>query len=71
MLYIALLNAISVRVFQNKMHISPTVFSVSLAEHLHSFKNVFYFNDKRISDDPGDNKGGIGQCKHLVEESKY
>ena len=74
----ALLNAISLQIFQNKMKISPPVLLTSLAEHLQVLKRTcFIFNNKRISDNNTYNKGGIGRCEmdcvkdHLTERSRY
>ena len=56
----ALLNAISLQMFQNKIKISPTLLPVNLTEHLQiSIKMCFICNDKRISDNNTKNEGGI------------
>ena len=47
----ALLNAISLQMFQNKIKISPTVLPANLTEHLQiSKKMCLIYNDKRISE---------------------
>ena len=47
---LALLNAISSQMFQNKKKMSPPVLPVSLAEHLQILKIVCFFcNNKRIA----------------------
>ena len=73
-----LLNAISLPIFQNKIKISPTVLTVSLAGHLQLFyKMSFACNDKHFSDNNKYNEGGIGRCKmdyakeYLIKRSKY
>ena len=65
----ALLNAISLKKFQNKMKMSPTVLPVSLAEHLQIFKkNMFICNDERISDNNPCNECSIGRLERDCTE---
>ena len=47
----AVLNAISLQMFQNKIKISSTVLPVNLTEHLKISRKIYFIcNDKRISD---------------------
>ena len=45
----ALLNAISLLMFQNKFKISPTVLPINLTEHIQIFKKMFYICMKNAS----------------------
>ena len=47
----AVLNAISLQMFQNKIKISSTVLPVNLTEHLKISRKIYFIcNDKHISD---------------------
>ena len=56
----ALLNAILLQIFQNRIKKSPTLLPLSLAKHLEILKKSrFICSDKRISDNNRYNAGGI------------
>ena len=64
----ALLNAISLQMFQNKMKISLTVILVSLVEHLQILKKIsFICNDEHIIDNNIYNKGDTGRREMDLE----
>ena len=72
----ALLNSISLQMFQKKMKIFSTAVSINLTDHLQFFfKMCFIGNDKHVRDNNTYNNGGIGQCEmyfvkeHLIEKS--
>ena len=74
----AMLNAIALHMFQNKVKIIPTVLPRSLADNLQHFKKMsFICNDKRISDNNTNSEAVIGRCdmncakKHLIDRSKH
>ena len=56
----ALLNSISLQMFEKKIKMSSIVLSISLAEYLQFFLKMCFSNDKHVSDNNTYVKGGIG-----------
>ena len=67
----AMLNVISLRVFQKKIKIYPLVLPASLTENLKLFKKMcFIYSGKYISDNSTYNSGGIRRCK-IIQLNGY
>ena len=60
----ALLNAILLQMFRNKINISPPVLPISSAKHLKTYKNMCFIcsHEEHISDNTTNNNDGIGRC---------
>ena len=64
----ALIKAIPLQMFQNKMKISPPVLWVCPAEHLQIYKKTYFIcNDECTSDNNTYNNGGFQRSKMDLE----